>query len=178
MNQKKNNTPWKEKHPAEKIGLLAGWAVIAAILWYWLTPSQTPPAEPPTNVIAEAPPPAAIHTFASAQALIDATLYLSQLDEAMAQGMPILKANTFPELGDHSQVFKALLETGQAQFGRSVFEPLGRCSSAGIFANSWWQAQVSAARQGGTESIPGAIQSSLDAYKINHIECLKNAAPS
>lgn len=178
MNQKKKNTPWKEKHSAEKIGLLAGWAVIAAILWYWLTPGQSPPAEPPTNVIDQAPPPAAIHTLASAQALIDATQYLSQLDEAMAQGMPILKANTLPELGAHSQVFKALLETGQAQFGRSVFEPLGHCSSAGIFANSWWQVQVSAVRQGGSESVPGSIQSHLDEYRMNRDECLKRSDPS
>lgn len=178
MNQKKKNTPWKEKHPAEKIGLLAGWAVIAAILWYWLTPGQSPPAEPPTNVIAQAQPPAAIHTFASAQALIDATQYLSQLDQAMAQGIPVLKANTLPELGAHSQVFKALLDAGHMQFGRSVFEPLGHCSSAGVFANSWWQAQVSAARRGGTESIPGAIQSNLDEYKTHRAECLQSANPS
>jgi hypothetical protein len=178
MNQQKKNTPWKEKHTAEQIGLLAGWAIIAAIMWYWLTPGQSPPAESPTNVTAEAAHPAAIHTFASAQALIDATRYLSQLDEAMAQGMHVLKANNLPTLSAHSQVFKALLETGQAQFGRSVFEPLGHCSSAGVFANSWWQTQVSAARQGDTESIPGSIQSNLDAYKINLVECLKNAAPS
>ena len=178
MSQKKNNTPWKEKHPAEKIGLLAGWAIIAAILWYWLTPGQSPPTEPPTNVIAEAPSPPAIHTFASAQALIDATQFLSQLDEAMAQGMHVLKANTLPELGAHSQVFKTLLEAGRVLFGRSVFEPLGHCSSAGVFANSWWQAQVSATSQGGSESVPGSIQSHLDEYKINRAECLKLADPS
>ena len=178
MNQWKKNTSWKEKHTAEKIGLLAGWAVIAAIVWYWLTPGQSPPAEPPTNVITEERPPAAIHTFASAQALIDATQYLSQLDEAMAQGMRVLKANTLPELGAHSQVFKALLEAGHMKFGRSVFEPLGRCSSAGVFANSWWQAQVSATRQVGSESVPGSIQSHLDEYKTNRAECLKTTDPS
>jgi hypothetical protein len=178
MNQKKKNTPWKEKHTAEKIGLLAGWAIIAAIMWYWLTPGQSPPTEPPTNVIAEAPHPAAIHTFASAQALIDATRYLSQLNEAMAQGTHVLNAYNLSELGAHSQVFKALLETGQSQFGRSVFEPLGHCSSAGIFANSWWQAQVSAVRQGGAESVPGSIQSNLDEYRMNRDECLKRSDPS
>lgn len=57
MSQKKNNTPWKEKHIAEKIGLLAGWALVAALMWYWLTPGQSPPTKPSTHVIAEAPPP-------------------------------------------------------------------------------------------------------------------------
>ena len=178
MNQQKKNTPWKKTHIAEKIGLLAGWAVIAAILWYWLTPGQPPPAEPPTNVIAQAPPPATIHTFASTQALMDATQYLSELDEAMAQGMPILKANNLSELTTHSQVFKALLEAGRVQFGQSVFEPLGHCSSADVFANSCWQAQVISVRQGGTESIPGAIQSSLNEYRQSGAECLEQAALS
>jgi hypothetical protein len=178
MSQKKNNTPWKEKHSAEKIGLLAGWALIAALMWYWLTPGQSPPTEPSTHFIAEAQTPAAIHTHASAQALNDATQYLSQLDQAMAQGLHILKANNLSELATHSQVFKALLETGHAQFGRSVFEPLGHCGSAGVFANSWWQTQVNAARQGGTETIPGAIQSNLDEYSMNRRECLKQADPS
>lgn len=178
MNQQKKNTPWKEKHPAEKIGLLTGWALIAALMWYWLIPGQSPPTEPSTHVIAEAQPPAAIHTHASAQALIDATQHLSQLDRAMTQGMHLLKANKLPELAIHSQAFKTLLEAGHAQFGRSVFEPLGRCGSAGVFANSWWQAQVGAVRHEGTESIPGAIQSSLDEYKLNRTECLKQVDPS
>lgn len=177
MSQKKNNTPWKEKHTAGKIGSLAGWTLIAALMWYWLTPGQSPPTEPSTPVIAEAQTPAAIHTHASAQALNDATQYLSQLDQAMAQGMHILKANNLSELATHSQVFKALLEVGHAQFGRSVFEPLGHCGSAGVFANSWWQAQVGAVRHEGTESIPGAIQSSLDQYTMNRVECLKLADP-
>ena len=178
MSQKNKNTPWKERPTAEKLGLLAGWAAIAALMGYWWIPGQSPQTEPSTHIIAEAQIPAAIHPHASTQALIDATQHLSQLDQAMAQGLPILKANKLPELATHSQVFKALLEAGHAQFGRSVFEPLGRCGSAGVFANSWWQAQVSATRQGGTESIPGAIQSSLDEYKLNRAECLKQVDPS
>jgi hypothetical protein len=145
---------------------------------YWWIPGQSPQTEPSTHIIAEAQIPAAIHPHASTQALIDATQHLSQLDQAMAQGLHILKANNLSELATHSQVFKALLEAGHAQFGRSVFEPLGLCGSAGVFANSWWQVQVSATRQGGTESIPGAIQSSLDEYTMNRAECLKQANPS
>lgn len=178
MSQKNKNTPWKERPTAEKLGLLAGWAAIAALMGYWWIPGQSPQTEPSTHIIAEAQPPAAIHTHASAQALIDATQHLSQLDQAMAQGLHILKANNLSELATHSQVFKALLEVGHAQFGRSIFEPLGRCGSAGVFANSWWQAQMSAARREGIESIPGSIQSNLDEYKTNQVDCLKSADPS
>jgi len=119
-----------------------------------------------------------LHTIASAEALASATHYLSQLDSAMAEGIHLLKANQLPELAAHSRAFKALLETGHVQFGRSVFQPLGTCSSAAVFANSWWQAQLVATRQGGSESIPGAIQSSLNEYKLNQTECLKQADPS
>ena len=178
MNQKNKNTPWKERPTAEKLGLLAGWAAIAALMGYWWIPGQSPQTEPSTHIIAEAQIPTAIHPHASAQALIDATQYLSQLDQAMAQGLHILKANNLSELATHSQVFKALLEVGHAQFGRSAFEPLGHCGSAGVFANSWWQVQVSATRQGGTESIPGAIQSNMDEYNANRTACLKSAATS
>jgi hypothetical protein len=158
--------------------LLAGWAAIATFIGYWLIPGQLPPPESANQILAQAHPAAVTHTRASTQALIDATLYLTQLDQAMAQGVPILKANNLPELVTHSQALKALVEAGHAQFGRSVFEPLGRCGSAGVFANSWWQTQVSAARQGGIESIPGPIQRSLDEYTINRAECLKQATPS
>lgn len=89
----------------------------------------------------------------------------------------ILRASQFREINAHSQLFKSLLEGGYAQFGRSVSQPLGKCTSAAIFANSWWQAHVTAIRQGGTEPIPGAIQSHFYEYKINRADCLRSANP-
>lgn len=178
MTEKKQSTPWKDRPTAEKTALIIGWGVVALIMVYWFLPSKPAPTAPSQSIVSEVQPPTAQHTRASAQALTSATQYLSQLDNAMAEGIHILKANQLPELAAHSQVFKSLLENGHVQFGRSVFQPLGRCSAAAVFANSWWQAQVSAVRRGGTESIPGSIQSNLDEYKINQAECLKSADPS
>lgn len=180
MNQKKNNTPWKEKHIAEKVGLVVGWAslvVIVVITWHWSRLAMLVPTEPATDIVSEAQTPPAVHPHASDLALLSATQYLASIDKAMAEGIQILKANQIPQLVTHSQAFKSLLDDGQAQFGRSVFEPLGKCNAAGIFANSWWQAYVSAVRQGVTESIPGSIQSHLDEYNLNRAECLKQADP-
>jgi hypothetical protein len=172
MNQNKNNPAPK------KIPTLITWAIIIAIAWYWLTPNNPIPSEPPAAQISEAPPPPTVYTSASPQALASATQYLADLDNAMTQGLQILKANNLQDLSAHSQHFKTLRETGQAQFGRSVFEPLGHCASAGIFANSWWQAQVSAARQECKETVPGVIQGQLDQVQANRVECLKSATPS
>lgn len=177
MTEKKQTTPWKERHTAEKITLIVGWCVIAVLMVYGFLPSKPDPTEPSQTLESEAAPPTALHTFASSEALASATHYLSQLDSAMAEGLYRLKANQLPEMAAHSRAFKALLEAGHVQFGRSVFQPLGTCSSAAVFANSWWQNQVSAARKGGVESIPGAIQSSLDEYNINRAECLRQADP-
>lgn len=178
MTEKKQTTPWKERHTAEKIALIIGWCVIPCLMVYGFLPGKPEPTEPTQPLVSEAAPPTAVHTIASAEALARATHYLSQLDSAMAEGIHLLKANQLPELAAHSRAFKALLEAGHVQFGRSVFQPLGTCSSAAVFANSWWQNQVSAARQGGLESIPGAIQSSVDEYTVNRAECLKQANPS
>jgi hypothetical protein len=177
MTEKKTES-WKDRPVAEKTALIIGWGVVALIMVYWFLPSKSAPTEPSQSIVSEVQPPTAQHTRASAQALTSATQYLSQLDNAMAEGIHILKANQLPELAAHSQVFKSLLEAGHVQFGRSVFQPLGRCSAAAVFANSWWQAQISASRQGGTESVPGSIQSSLDEYSMNRGECLKQADPS
>lgn len=178
MTEKKQNTPWKDWHVAE-IALVINWCVIAILTVYWSLPKKTESTEPSKNIASVVQSSTTQHTRASEKALTSAIQYLSQLDSAMAEGMRILKTNQLSELAAHSRVFKSLLQTGHAQFGRSVFEPLGRCSSAGGFANSWWgQAQLSAARQGGSESIPGAIQNSLDEYTMNRAECLKQADPS
>ncbi|WP_204126642.1 hypothetical protein [Pseudomonas ogarae] len=178
MSEKKHTTPWKDRPAAEQVALIAGWFIIASLMAYAFLPNTPEPSAPTPGIESEALPPTARHNRASAQALSSATQYLSQLDSAMVEGIHILKANQLPELAAHSQVFKTLLEDGYAQFGHSVFQPLGKCSSAAVFAHSWWQAQVIAVRQGGTETIPGSIQSHLDEYKLNRADCLKSANPS
>ncbi len=157
-----NTTTKPQKTTAQKIAPLLTWAILVAIGWHWLTPNKPTPVEP-----------VAAHTSASPQALASATHYLADLDTAMNQGLQILKANNLKDLSTHSQHFKTLRETGEVQFGSSVFEPLGHCASAGIFANSWWQAQVSAVRQGDEETVPGAIQSHRDEYDTNKEACLQ-----
>ncbi|MBP5958166.1 hypothetical protein ICA16_21030 [Pseudomonas anatoliensis] len=173
-----NTTTKPQKTTAQKIAPLLTWAILVAIGWYWLTPNKPTPVESVAAQTSEASPPATVYTSASPQALASATQYLADLDTAMTQGLQILKANNLKDLSTHSQNFKALRETGQAQFGRSVFEPLGHCASAGIFANSWWQAEVSTVRQGGKEAVPGAIRNLLDEFRSRQTECLSSADPS
>lgn len=177
MSEKKHSTPWKDRPTAEKITLMIGWCAIASLVVYGFLPNKPERGAPLPGTASEAPPPTAQYIGPSAQALSSATQYLLQLDSAMADGMQILKAGQLRELNAHNQLFKSLLEGGYAQFGRSVFQPLGKCTSAAIFANSWWQAQVTAVRQGGTETIPGSIQSHLDEYKLNRADCLQSADP-
>lgn len=168
-----NTTTKPQKTTAQKIAPLLTWAILGVMGWYWLTPNKPTPVEPVAAQTSEAPPPATVYTSASPQALASANQYLADLDTAMTQGLQILKANNLKDLSTHSQHFKTLRETGQVQFGRSVFEPLGHCASAGIFANSWWQAQVSATRQGGKSSVPGASQSHLAEYETNRAMCME-----
>jgi hypothetical protein len=176
MNQNKNNAQ-TEKTTVQKFASVVSWLMVAAIFWYWLSPSATTPIEPALTDAAKQPQTPTIYTEASPQALASATQYLADLDDAMSQGLLILKANDLKDLSTHSQHFKILRETGQAQFGRSVFEPLGHCASAGIFANSWWQAQVSATRKGG-EADPTAANAHLDQYRVNRSECLNLSDPA
>lgn len=178
MTERKHSTPWKDRPAAEKITLIIGWCVIASLMVYGFLPNKPEPSAPLPGAGSEAQPPTARYSGPSAQALSSATQYLLQLDSAMAEGMPILKAGQLRELNAHSQLFNSLLEGGYAQFGRSVFQPLGKCTSAAIFANSWWQAHLAAVRQGGTEPILGSIQSHLDEYKLNRADCLHSANPS
>ncbi|TWC18610.1 hypothetical protein FBY06_11465 [Pseudomonas sp. SJZ085] len=177
MTEKKYTTPWKDRPRAEKIALFVGWFIIASLMAYAFLPNKPEPSAPLPSVASETQSPTARYNGPSAQALSSATQYLLQLDSAMAEGTQVLKAGQLRELNAHSKLFKSLLESGYTQFGRSVFQPLGKCTSAAIFANSWWQAQVTAIRQGGIEPIPGAIQSHLDEYKFNRADCLQSANP-
>jgi hypothetical protein len=172
MDKNKNNVK-TEKTTAQKIALAVSWIIVAASVWYWLSPNEPIPVKPAVAQTAEQQQTPTVNTSASPQALASATQYLADLDSAMSRGVQILKANNLKDLSAHSQHFKALRETGQTQFGRSVFEPLGHCAAAGIFANSWWQAQVSATRQGGKSSVPGASQSHLAEYETNRAMCMK-----
>lgn len=178
MNEKKPTTHWKDRPTAEKIALIVGWCLVASVMVFWCLPSNPEPIATSESNIAEVHHPTAWHTHASAQALTSAIQYLSRLDSAMAEGLLLLQSNQPSELAVHSQVFKSILNEGHLQFGRSVFQPLGSCSSAGVFANSRSQAQVIAARQGATETVPGSIQSHLDGYKLNRADCLQSADPS
>lgn len=177
MTDRKHSTPWKDRPAAEKITLIIGWCVIASLMVYGFLPNKPEPSAPLLGGASEAQPSTARYSGPSVQALSSATQHLLQLDSAMAEGMQIFKAGQLRELNAHSQLFKSLLEDGYAQFGRSVFQPLGKCTSAAIFANSWWQAHLAAVRQGGTEPIPGSIQSHLDEYKLNRTDCLHSANP-
>jgi hypothetical protein len=177
MDQNKNNAK-TEKTTAQKVALAVSWIIVAASVWYWLSPNEPIPVKPAVVQTAEQQQTPTVYTSASPQALASATQYLADLDNAMTQGLQILKTNNLNDLSAHSQHFKSLRETGQTQFGRSVFEPLGHCASAGIFANSWWQAQISAARQGGKETVPGAIQSQLNEFQVNRTDCLKSVDSS
>lgn len=179
MNQ--TTTPQKNT-AAQKIASLITWTIILlAAAWYWLSPNKPTPTEPavaPAPVQASEAPPPTLYTSASPQALASAAQYLADLDSAMTQGLQILQNNNLKDLTIHSQHFKTLRETGQTQFGRSVFEPLGNCAAAGIFANSWWQAQVITADQKGKVGISQTVQSHLDEFKTNRVQCLNAANPA
>ncbi|KHA73708.1 hypothetical protein NZ35_09510 [Pseudomonas chlororaphis] len=177
MDQNKNNAK-TEKTTAQKVATAVSWVIVAASVWYWLSPNEPITVKPAVAQSAEQQQTPTVYTSASPQALASATQYLADLDNAMTQGLQILKANNLKDLSAHSQRFKALRETGQAQFGRSVFEPLGHCAAAGIYANSWWQAQVSAMRREGNGTVPGETQSLLDEFQTNRVQCLTAVHPS
>ncbi|NMX60216.1 hypothetical protein [Pseudomonas sp. WS 5079] len=116
-------------------------------------------------------------TGPSPEALKRATSQMDALDKAMVDGVKVLKAGDLKSIGAHSGHFISLVNSGKALFGPSVLDPLGRCSSAGIYAQSWWAAQVTAAQKGGVESISGSIQDTLERFKGDRAECLKSADP-
>ncbi|WP_405123532.1 hypothetical protein ACI514_08470 [Pseudomonas sp. M20] len=172
MDQNKNNAK-TEKTTAQKVATAVSWVIVAASIWYWLSPNEPIRVKPAVAQTAEQQQTHTVYTSVSPQALASATQYLADLDNAMTQGLQILKANNLKDLSTHSQRFKALRESGQTQFGRSIFEPLGHCASAGIFANSWWQAEISAARQADKQLFSEAIENALTELRAHHSECLK-----
>lgn len=155
---------------AEKVGMVSFWLLIIFLV-YWLLIRGSSSAQPTSN------PAAAPHTSASEQSFLSATRHIASLDKAIADSADILKHGQLQDLGAQSHTFSALVDAGQAQFGSSAFEPLGQCSVAGIFARTWWQAQVSAASNSGFEKIPGSIKDAMNSYKSARDECLKSADP-
>lgn len=137
-------------------------------------PSTTPA---PSTSIFESVNDSTTYTSASEQALLGANRYVADLDKTMTDSAAILKRGQLQELGAQSRFFNALADEGQAKFGKSVFEPLGQCYSAGIFARAWWQSQISAASNAGTERIPGSIKDALNSYQAARNQCLKSADP-
>ncbi|WP_416739250.1 hypothetical protein ACM1ZW_20890 [Pseudomonas sp. NFX71] len=170
--------PWGQRHIVSKIALLAFLAVAFLLLTHWLRLAMLVPTEPATDITPAAEPPEAVHTHPSADALFSATHYIATIEQTMLEGLTIIEANQVPQLVAHSQVFKSLIDYGHAQFGHSVFEPLGKCGAAGLFANSWWQARVSAARQGVTAEVATSINNHWAEYKNNRTECLQQADPT
>lgn len=156
---------------------IAALCILIALASYLLSKSY--PGSTAASADSTLQPVAAAATFTSAseQALQSATQYVADLDKAMTDSATILKQGQLQELGAQSRAFNALADTGQARFGKSVFEPLGQCFSAGIYARSWWQSQVSAASNGGVETIPGSIKDALNSYQAARDQCLKSADP-
>lgn len=174
MAEKKGKS-WSEMSGGEKKAVLVGWAAILIVAGWFFLPSneERPPATLP--VAAPAEPQAPVYQAASSEALAAAKQYLGELDQAMIDSIAVLKTGELQGQHDQSLYFGAQMEKGQALFGATIFEPLGRCFAAGNFAHSWWQAQLSAARKGGVESVPGSIKDTLKEYRMNHAECLKSA---
>lgn len=179
MAEKKGKS-WSEMSGGEKKAVLVGWAAILVVAGWLFLPSneEQPPATPPApESTAPAEPQVPTYQAASSEALAAAKQYLGELDQAMIDSIAVLKTGELQGQHDQSKYFGAQVEKGQALFGATIFEPLGRCFAAGNFARSWWQAQLSAARKGGVESVPGSIKDALHEYQMNHSECLKATDP-
>lgn len=176
----KQNISWKDMSPSDRkavgVGLVAILSISAYLLWpspQPLTPDQPAAASPPALTMS-----AVTHTFASPEALASASQYFADIDAAMLTGVAILKSSDIKSLGKHSRRFSELVDQGYDLFGGTIAHPLGACGSAGNFARTWWNAQVSAAGKGGAESVAGEIQSDLDVYNSKREECLSMLKPS
>ncbi|MCF4982019.1 hypothetical protein GIW61_27005, partial [Pseudomonas gessardii] len=117
-------------------------------------------------------------TEPSPDAFKRATKQMIALDKAMADGVTILEAGDLKEVGKYSRHFTSLVVLGKASFGSSVLDPLGHCSAAGVYAQSWWRAKVSVAGRGDFESAPDSLSGALEQFQVNRTECLKEAQPA
>ncbi|MDF0606649.1 hypothetical protein HZU77_013445 [Neisseriaceae bacterium TC5R-5] len=104
----------------------------------------------------------------------DAKKYISDLDAAMKSAEPVLKQGDLKTVSQFSQRMSKLQQAG-AVFGSSVFDqPYGYCFSAGINAQTWWQAKLKAATKG-KEPTLGAISFAWKNFQTHRSECLKVA---
>ncbi|APC18566.1 hypothetical protein BLL42_23685 [Pseudomonas frederiksbergensis] len=167
---------WKDMGTPEKVGMVSFWVLII-VVGYWLLVGLSKPQQ--LTASSKFEPVKALTTYSSAseQALLSASQHISALDKAMADSAAILKQGQLQELGAQSRAFNVLADAGQNKFGNSVFEPLGQCYSAGLYARSWWQSQLSAANNAGVEKIPGSIRDASNSYQAARDQCLKSADP-
>jgi hypothetical protein len=180
VTEKKKNKSWGEMSGGERKAVLVGWAAIIVLAGWFFLPGeeeQSKPPKPAPMVDEPARAPASTYQAASAEALAAAKQYLEELDQAMIDSIAVLKAGELQGQHDQSKYFGAQVDKGRALFGATIFEPLGRCFAAGNFARAWWQAQLSAARNGGVESVLESIKDALSEYQMNSAECIKDADP-
>ncbi|WP_177340901.1 hypothetical protein [Comamonas thiooxydans] len=119
----------------------------------------------------------AVLTLGSANVLAvptasDAKGYIAKLDAAIKDATPALQRGDLKSLGEQSRRINALQKDGEA-FGKTVLdEPYGYCLGAGIQAATWWNAQLSAAKNGGVERPAGAVASAAKEYHSHRAACL------
>jgi len=107
----------------------------------------------------------------------DAKGYVGELDAAIKAAEPALKKGDLKTVHEHSKRVNQLKQEGE-RFGSSVMDkPYGACFAAGIYAKSWWQAKLDAARTG-AESVPGRIASAWKDYQAVRGDCLQAAKGS
>ncbi len=103
----------------------------------------------------------------------DAKEYMNDLDAAVRASEFALKDGDLKAIHEHSKRMNQLQQAGK-RFGNSVFDsPYGRCFGAGVSAQGWWSARLSAAQHSGTEVNPGWIAGAWKEYQENRSECLK-----
>lgn len=102
----------------------------------------------------------------------DAKAYIARLDAAIKDSAPALQRGDLKSFAEQSRRMNALQKDGEV-FGKTVFdEPYGYCFGAGIHAQGWWRAQLSAAQNGGIEKPAGWIASETKEYQSHRAACL------
>ncbi|MDO5940621.1 hypothetical protein [Burkholderia cepacia] len=104
----------------------------------------------------------------------EAKSYINDLDVAVRAADSALAKGDLKTVHDQSVRMNQLRQAGE-KFGTSVTDrPFGNCFAAGVFAQSWWQSKLTAARRG-SEAVPGSISGAWKDYQAQRSECL-NAA--
>jgi hypothetical protein len=101
----------------------------------------------------------------------EAKKYIASLDASLKQTESVLRKGDLKSLHEQSKSINKLQKEGE-RFGSSGLDkPFGTCFSSGIFAQSWWLARLSTARDGG-ERIPGEVDDAWRQFQANRKECL------